>query len=398
VNPPPPPSLPTNWGAVSFARTDDVRLASGDAWYQITATRSGLLTVETFFQRSGGNVNLEVYSGSRQLLGTSASGANLERVDISASAGSVYLVRARGTNADVDFRITNLVTVRGSDVEVFGTTGNDAFQWTAGAATQNYSVNGVSYTAIAGGRTSFYGGGDDDTIVLVGGAAAESLIAKPGSVRFSSPTSIVTADSVEAIRAVGDSRDAAYLYDSAGNDIFEAGATSATLRGAGHCASVEGFRVVTAFATAGHDAASFQDSTGHDNFSSGPQLAWMRGSGYANFARSFDAVSAYAMAGGQSTASLSGSTRILTSSLFSSAAEGVETASVSGDKRIDRAEFTGLGSDDLFHGRQNRVRLTPAAASTAFRDLEQAFSVSLSSQKAKADVLAADYVFQQLGG
>jgi subtilisin family serine protease len=395
---PPPPSSPSNWGIVSFSRTDDVRLASGDAWYQITATRSGLLTVETFFQHSGGDVNLEVYSGSRQLLGTSASSANLERVDISASAGSVYLIRARGTNADVDFRLTNLVTVRGSDVEVFATTGNDAFQWTAGTATQTYSINGVSYTAAAGGRTSFHGGGGDDSILLVGGAAAESLIARPGSVRFSSPTSIATADSVEAIRVVGDSRDAAYLYDSAGNDIFEAGATSATLRGTGHSASVEGFRVVTAYATAGHDAASFQDSTGHDNFSAGPPLAWMRGSGYANFAHSFDAVTAYAMASGQNSSSLSGNTRILTSSASSIAAEGFETASVSGNRRIDRAEFTGLGGDNAFHGRLNRTRLTAAAATNEFSDLEEAFAISLAGQKAKTDVLAADYVFQQLGG
>lgn len=358
---PPVPAV-VNWGAVSFSQMKDMRLASGDAWFQVTATRGGMLTVESLFRHAGGDVNLEVYTSSRQLLGRSTSTANIERVDISASAGSVYIIRARGINADVDFRLSNLVTVRGSNVEIFGTEGNDTFAWTAGAA-QTYTVNGVSYVGAGNAKVAFHGAGGSDSITLVGGTAAETVTMNPGSVRLVGPNYSVSGDSVEATRVIGNPRDIAYLYDSAGNDSFVAGPTAATLRGTGFSETVQSFGSVVAIASSGgFDSAALTGSAGND-------LLVTRGT-----------------------------SRILSGSGFSIRSDGFERVSVQGLAGIDRAEFRDLGGDDLYYGRRNLGRLTAAAVATEVYDFDQILVVSRAGQKAKADVQALDYLFTQMGG
>ena len=113
-------SIPARWGAVEQLRKDGIHLASSDNWFEITATRTGTLTVEAFLHQSRGNIDLELYDSQRRLIATSNKAGN-ERLDASAVGGGTYYLRVRGTNSDVDFRLTNLVSFAGRTVNVAGT-------------------------------------------------------------------------------------------------------------------------------------------------------------------------------------------------------------------------------------------------------------------------------------
>lgn len=392
------------------------RLSDQD-FFTFTASQSGSVTIAA--QTSG-----EITTNWQLPAGATASGST---VTMNVAAGQSYTV-GLGTKGGIGKYTLNVEFVTPpadpgtptnppppglrDNVEVFGTAGNDVFTWTAATPVspfQTYTVNGVAYTAAASARVVFHGEGGEDSITLIGGEGAESITMRPGTVRLSSATYIVSADSVENVRVVGDNRDTAYLYDSAGNDTFEAGTATATLKGSGYCEVVEGIGNVTAYASGGYDMATLYDSVGNDTFIADPQSASLRGNGFANYAKSFDAVRAYAIAGGHDTAALTGSSgndqlttrgtlRLLTGSGFSIQAGGFETAAVSGRGGIDRAEFNDLGNEDQFYGRQNIGRLTAAAVATEVIDFNLAIAVSRTGQKAKSDVQAVDYLFQEMGG
>lgn len=404
------------------------RLSDQD-FFTFTASQSGSVTIAaettgkmaTNWQlqagaaTSGGKVTMNVVAGESYTVGLGTKGGIGKytlNVEFVAPPGNPVTPTNPGSPTHPGTPTNPPPPGLGNNVEVFGTEGNDVFTWTAATPTspfQTYTVNGVSHTAAASARVVFHGGGGEDSITLIGGEGAESITMRPGTVRLSSATYIVSADSVENTRVVGDYRDTAYLYDSAGNDTFEAGTATATLKGSGYCQVVEGFGNVTAYASGGHDMATLYDSVGNDTFIADPQSASLRGNGFANYARSFDAVRAYAVAGGHDTATLTGSSgndllttrgtlRLLTGSGFSIQAGGFETATISGTSGIDRAEFNDLGKEDLFYGRQNVGRLTAAAVATEVIDFNLAIAISRTGQKAKSDVQAVDYLFQEMGG
>jgi subtilisin family serine protease len=288
-----------NWGVVSSSTFANQRIA-GESWYQITATRNGLLTVEASFAHAAGNVNLEIYNANRQVLASSNSTTNRERVDVTATAGQTFYVRATGANSAVDFRLTNLVTVSGSQVEINGTAGNDTFTFAAGKQ-HTLSVNGVDYQ-FDGSRVTafkFRGGAGNDSITLTGSTASDTATARVGSVDLVSRAYRAGADSVETIVVNGGGSDTARLFDSAGDDVLVSRPESSTLSGRGFSNTVAGFQRVYAYATAGgNDVARLYDSAGDDRLVARPQYSVLSGNGFYNYAWGFDRVQAYATAGG----------------------------------------------------------------------------------------------------
>ncbi len=289
-----------NWGAVTSNTLANQQL-TGESWFRIATSRSGLLTVESFFSHAAGNVNLEVYNANRQLLATSNSTTNRERVDVTAAAGQTFFVRAVGTNSSVDFRLTNLVTVSGSQVEVHGTAGNDTFTFAAGAR-HGLSVNGVNYQ-FDGSRVTtfrFHGNAGSDSIALTGSAAADTATVRVGSVVLASSAYQASADGVETIVVNGGGGlDTARLFDSEGNDTLVSRPTSSVLTGSGFSHTVTSFQRVYAYASAGgNDMARLYDSSGDDRLVAGPQYSVLSGSGFYNYTWGFDRVQAYATGGG----------------------------------------------------------------------------------------------------
>ena len=345
-----------NWGTIEQARFNNLNLRTADTWYQLIAARSGTLTVDASFNHSRGNVDLEIYDSQQRLLAASSGTSGSERIDIGASAGGTFYVRARGINSDVDLRVTNLLSTSGTVINVAGTAAGDTFQWHGDA--KQVIVNGISYSTSAATSIHFDGRGGSDSIILVGASAAETVTLRTGSAELSGGGMHLTAQNVENSNAIGGAGDVAWLHGSAGDDRLNATPTSARLSGSGFDQRADGFSAVVAIAGGGNDLARLYDSSGNDTLYANPATAILRGNGFSNEARGFAAVEAFATAGGINTAMLgdslgsdyldAGPTSVwLRGDGFSITANGFQDLTInSGSGAADFARIVGSAGDD----------------------------------------------------
>ncbi len=294
----------TNLGTITQTRINDTKL-TGDVWYQVTASRTGTFSAEAMFQNSQGNIDLEVYDAQRNLLGTSKGTGNSERIDFSVDSGSIYFVRARGTNADVDLRLTNLVSTRGNNVEASGTAGDDTFVWSAGTR-QTLTVNGVSYSLAGTSQVTVAAGAGNDTVTLQGGGGAEQITLRQNRAELVGSNYSFSIDNTETVRVRGSQNDQVTFYDTAGNDTFEASPRTASMRGLNYSATADGFGSVVAIANnGGLDTARLYDSAGNDRLTGTASEVLLRGGNFSLSANGFERTTVVANSGGYDTASLS---------------------------------------------------------------------------------------------
>jgi hypothetical protein len=130
-----------HWGQISDASFQNTQVA-GEAWYQMTAGRDGIFTLEA--SANGGQVRVEVLNAQRQMIGETNLSGGAGRLDLNVRQGETLFVRVVGQANDVDFRLLNLVSHVGSSVSIYGTSGNDSFTFTAGGQ-HELSINGVAY-------------------------------------------------------------------------------------------------------------------------------------------------------------------------------------------------------------------------------------------------------------
>ena len=356
------PATPTavDWGTVDQAQRGDLNFRSGDNWFQVTAGRTGTFTVESFFANARGNIDLEIYDAQQRLVSSTSGAGDGERIDFSATAGSKYYIHVRGTNSDVDFRLTNLVRSTGSEVFVAGTQGSDTFQWTA--TSRQILVNGVQYIAAGATSVRFDGSAGTDAITLVGGSAAETATLRPGSVELVGGGLTVSGQNVESSRVVGGISDVALLYDSAGLDNLEAGLTSVTLSGGGFRSSVEGFGNVTIYATAGsRDSARLVGSAGDD------------------------------------TLLVSGGTRQLTGGGVTIRTEGFQSVQFQGGGGQDTVDFTTTGRQSSLGGRADAGWIAALGYTTEFSEVESLLANVRMGDRVSTDLAALDFVFRRIG-
>jgi subtilisin family serine protease len=425
------------------------RVADAD-YFQFTAAQSGklALSVETTgnmavrwlgdARGAGSRAELDVVAGQTYTIGL--------------SAGTIgrYSLSGQWTATENGPRI---IRGAGGRVDVYGTSGSDTFSF-RGGTNPHIVIGGVEHALGPARHVHFHGLGGSDWIHIVGTAAAETATIRVGSMTMTAPDYTVSAEDMETVHIVGGREDGALLYDSAGNDYFDAGPNSALARGEGFFHRVEGFGAASAFASAGIDLARLYDSRGNDFFDAGPQSgvlrgrdyylfagsfdelraiaaaggydranlydsggddwfdagpasAQLRGSSYLLRAEGFDEVNAYAIWGGIDQASLYGSpgretlivrgtSRILVGEGFQLQAQGFERARVYGEGGLDEAVFHDLGSRDQFYGRRNYGRLTSAAVATELFDFESALAIDRAGQQSRADFKAVVYVFRRL--
>ena len=290
-----------DWGTVAQAEFNDLQIEGDGQSFQITAANDGILTIEAFFVHAAGDVDLQLFDAEDQLVGTSTTAGDSERIDVNAAAGDVFTLRpvtfGGGVNEDVDFRVTNLVSRSGDIVNVAGTAGDDHFAFTAGPVLQ-FTINNVDYQfdSTEVDTVAFNGGEGSDTAVLNGTAGNDQAVLRPGSAELSGDGYEVRLSSVESISLFGGGgEDRAAFYDSAGDDTFVALPGYAKLSGGGFVNQASGFEWVEARATAGgHDVAKLFDSIGNDQFAATPFVAELSGAGFTSRAAGFDYVHAYA--------------------------------------------------------------------------------------------------------
>ena len=352
------------WGTVELTHVEDQDLASHESWFQFNPSREGLLTVEAFFQNAAGNVDLEIYDADGQLLASSNTNGDCERLDVTTGASDQFLLRVLGINGDVDFRLANLVSVSDGAIDIHGTSHNDTFTFSAGLSHTLY-VNDITYEFAGHDAEAFvfHGSAGTDAITIHGSAADETVTLRVGSVDFLSANVFVHARDVEAIVVhAGDGNDHGVFYDSIDDDFFIATPFSATMRGEMFDNRVEGFDHVNAHATlGGTDQAILYDSVDNDQFHGTPESGRLIGDGYVNIVTGFSRVNAYSQNGGTDEAFLNGS---IGDDLFYGTAnyggmvgEGYENFT-RGFRRVnayatsggvDRATFYDSSDDDQFH-------------------------------------------------
>lgn len=314
----------TDWGSTSFSQLQGISIG-GETWYRVAADNAGYFTTEAMFDAAGGQISLEIYDSSRsQLIDTGNPSSGTARVDAYAAANEELFLKVTGTNSNVDFRLTNLVSVSGTTVHVAGTAGDDAFAFTSGS-THEVAVNGTSYTfdSISIAEILFSGQSGDDSILLSGTSADETFRTKVDSLTFNGVGIAVSASDVESsVAEGGGGYDLAYLHDSSGADRFYASPDYGTLTGSGAEHTANGFDRVYAIAeNGGDDRAHLFDSDGNDRFYSWHDETIMKGSGFYNKASGFDRVYGFATTGD------------------------------------DRAHLHGTDGNDLFHGKPDHSRL-----------------------------------------
>jgi len=300
----------TDWGAVSFSELQGVS-ATNDTWYRLEATSAGYLSVDTIFDGTAGQVSLEFYDSNLQLVDTGNAINGTSRVDAYVAAGDELFFRVIGTNSNVDFRLTNLVSLSGTTVNVAGTSGDDVFSFTAGS-THVVQVNGVEYNfaSIAITDVNFNGGAGSDSITMTGTAGDETATLRVGDATLVGAGFTVNALGIEVVNIYGGGgQDDAVLYDSSGNDSFSTTPQMAELTGLGFESRVHDFFRAYAYATeGGNDNAYFQGSVGNDTLTAGANWAWFSSDNFIYYADGFDQVETYATEGDNDRAYLYGTT------------------------------------------------------------------------------------------
>ena len=286
----------TDWGTTTGQQTQTGLTAGSAAWYRIVTGQNGFLTAEALI--NNGTADIALYDTSLNLI----QGSDInDRLDYYATAGSEFYIRILGASSSLDVRLTNLVNQSGSTVTVGGTSGADAFFFTAGAATHALAVNGVSYTFAASGYNTFNfnGGAGSDSITMTGTAGDETLVARAGAATLTASGFSVATTSIEdaTVHSVGGS-DRAFFYDTAGHEEHKTWRDRTVIIGSGFKNDARGFSWTRAFSTGGGDKAYLYDTTGAENYHAWSDRAVMVGSDFTNDTRGFAWTRAFSTGGG----------------------------------------------------------------------------------------------------
>jgi len=369
---------PIDLGTVDFTQLSPLVLQDGNIWYRLTAARSGQLTA--IASAAAGSAAVSLYDSGKALpaLAVSSATEGVERLDHAVEAGATYFLRIAGSSTDAALTIANLVTTTGTEIQVFGTDGADAFEF---AATGSYTVaiKGVEYhfDDTVYETIVFNGGLGDDSAMLTGGAGPEVARLYPDHGTFGENGFLVTVNDTTAITAhSGGEGDMAFMYDSPGDDEFVARKGYGKLAGDAFSLEAFDFMVTYGYATTrngGSDVAYMEDSPGADKF----KFDWPKadqffgkmygGGDYFNRAKNFERIVA-AMTDGKDTVRLFDSTgndtffgqkaeSRLTGPGYDVTVSGYDSLIAYASKGTDIAYLEDSEDDDTTRARPNKIIL-----------------------------------------
>jgi hypothetical protein len=404
-------STATDWGTIDSRMVNDQAFTGGERWFEVASSQAGTLTVEALFAHSQGNVNLAIFDASFQLLASSNSTSNNERVDIIApAAGTTYFIRVTGSNPNVDFRLTNLLSVNGTVVNVAGTASADSYLWVH-AAKLWMNVNGAAYSFSPGAVTAVNvdgeGGGDAFEARLNG--TDDDVVFRPGSVEIDNASYAIEALAETKMVNAGKGFDEAWFHDSPGNDSFVARPTTATMLGSGFSNTANGFDKTYAFADGGgFDIATLYDGGGNDVLRGNPNFAVYSGNGFFNWVSAFDEVYARHVNGGFDRAEITGSTgddtlevtgsvRRFSGAGFKIVADRQDRVNIVGGGGDDVADFFSMRNNDEIYGRDNYAETSIAKLDSWISNFTHVRAHAQSGHRPIANVRNVDYLFEKFG-
>lgn len=250
-----------------------------------------------------------------------------------------------------------------------GTTGDDDITISLGALFE-VTVNGVDYEydpALFNNSIEVHGLAGNDRLHIIGTSGVEDTTMSPGTVQVVGSVSSVTGDGFEDIEVTsGGGEDRAFMYDSVGDDHFDATPTVATLQGTGYVLKVNNYRRAYAYSYAGgFDTAELHGSAGLDNFNGEDIRSTLSSTNYYNSATRFEQVDAYANTPDDS-ATMWDSTGVdiytVTPGLSSLTGTGFNNRANSFNRvyaysyasGVDEAHFYDSSADDFFVGKDVR--------------------------------------------
>lgn len=182
-----------------------------------------------------------------------------------------------------------------------GTSGNDIFEFQAGATNASWvvKVNGVVQAIAANvAGITFDGLAGTDTVRLTGLDSNETAVIKPTYASLTGNGFSVSASNVESfvVNANG-GNDALYLYDSASDDLLTVKPGTITLSG-GYSATAYGFETLDVYAiSGGYDTLNLYDTPEFDYVTMTPTKCTQVGGGYTFRVNGFERVNAVASTG-----------------------------------------------------------------------------------------------------
>ncbi len=203
--------------------------------------------------------------------------------------------------------------------------------------------------------------------------------------------------------------DVAEFHDTAGNDVFSASPTQATMSGVGYSNRAYNFNETLATSQRGNDAAMLYSSLQDDFFTATSTESLLAGNGFSNRVTGFASVRAFAnQRSGTHTATLAGSLGDdnflgwagygkMTGDDFQVQVQGFEQVDVSGGGGNDRATLLNVRSDQTVTGTGNVARLITAEYLTQLWNFENLTARARIGEQATAEMEAIDYVFDQIG-
>jgi len=331
-----------DWGQFDFTTFENEEVAAGQTTYKITTVRDGLLTIDARFAHAQGNVDLVLKDALGRIVSSSSAASNYERVDVVAQAGEEYFlsVVSAGGNAEVDFRVVNLVDISGHVATIHGTAAADTYDVSLGNQL-NATVNGVDYRfdthvrkiVLSDGSTgdsvtlhgsdanetainsedyaeikgrrqkieatgfsnvSIFGGGGRDTVHMYDTSASDEIVVRPFEATLISEESALNVNDFRSIRVHNQSGggDSLQVFDSLGNDRFECDHDYSEIRGKNYDNKFFGFSRIEVFASSGRDAALLYGTAGNDHFEAWADRAVLKATGIEVGVNGFDYVHA----------------------------------------------------------------------------------------------------------
>jgi len=362
----------TDWGTITQRQSHGMS-NSGTTLYKLRASQTGYLTAEALFAGAGGNLEIALLSSSLQVLAIGKANATGARADLWATAGTDYYLRVTGTNSNIDFRVTNLVSQIGNAVSIGGTAGDDVFWFDVGATQRSLSINGAGYSfgKSAAATFAFDGGAGSDSITMAGSAKKETARLQYGYTTLTGAgISVVAVGMEHATIHSGGGADVASLYDSAGNDSLGMYSGYAAMTGPGYSLVASGFKTATSYSNHGADSAHLYDTPGSDTFRAYADRAEMKGAGYKNTAVGFGSVTGHSSAGidkaylydsfGNDTYTTYAGYATMTGAGYQNVASGFGTTFGYASAGVDTAHMYDSAGDDLYRSYANRAIMSGA--------------------------------------
>ncbi len=306
-------------GTVGLTTVEALSLADESLYFSFQAAHDGTATLEAIESSASEGVTIKLYdenpleSDNLAAVAESALVDGIQRIDRAVTAGQTWYVQLVGTDSEVDLLVANLVQLNGTALTVFGSDGDDQFEFSA--ADWTMTIDDVQYTFAEGEVTSvqFAGGGGSDTVNLDDSAGDDTLEASATTAVLKNSADdgaldfTVTVEEFEELHVYARSggNDTATFYDSEGYDKFKAEPEEqyAKMYGEGMYNRVKFFDVVTAYSTGGSDLARLFGTTGDDVFEGQQETSRLAGTSYDLEVHDFTQVVAYASEG-TDTASL----------------------------------------------------------------------------------------------